>query len=96
MTDPTHSYDGDTPPEKYSDIGPYYAGMGLVILLASLGLIGWREVRGVPWTGWGIAIHALLFVALALLIRPRFIDRHIKDIAHALPTAYKKPPDNGA
>jgi hypothetical protein len=90
--DPSHSYDTDTPPERYHDIGPYYAGLGILLLIATLLMVGWREVNHIPWNGWAITIVCLLLLAVFLLIRPRFIDRHVKDIADALPTPYKKPP----
>ncbi len=76
-----------------SDIGPYYKGIGLLVLLGTFGFLGIRVWRGEPfsWVDFGMA--AMAFLAVLALIRPAAFDVVVRRLAAWLPwTKYQEPP----
>lgn len=68
-----------------TDIGPYYKGIGLLVLLGTFALLGIKSWRGDPFTWIDFGLAALGLLALLALIRPVAFDAVVRRLAAWMP-----------
>lgn len=74
------------------EIGWYWRLVGVLLLLAAIGLPAIRLLRGGDLSLQDIVLAGLLVFASMVVIRPDWMDRNFKSIIDALPfTKYQKP-----
>lgn len=83
MTDPTG---GST-----TDIGPYYRIFGVFLAVLGAGLAALAIWKGITSPVIVLGLAGLFLLAVIIIVRPDWADRHFKDLMAALPTKYSKP-----
>ncbi len=80
--------------EPDSNPTPVYQGLGIVLLLCSVGLTAYAFVVGRAIDRWTTAVIALPILTTLILWRPRWVKWLIETAADRLPnwiTSYRKP-----
>lgn len=76
------------------NIGWYWKMVGFILLVAGLGIAGFKMYAEHKYTAGDIVLTAVLIVASLIVIRPSWMDRNFKTILDSIPfIKYTKPSD---
>lgn len=82
-------------PKPEDNIGPYYQALGALLTIGFIAVIGFQSYNRQVITKLDLILYGIVLVLILALIRPKFLDSIIKNIANWLPfTKYTKKDDS--